>query len=209
MVLIEHLEPVLGKWIWLEYKHVSKMVGRENLLFTNIRNNKEAFKLRELGRVSPKSVVQSKQLGDSPIILDPQSLVPLVPEDFTGDTCLVVGGILGDHPPRGRTSLALTKKLPHMSSRNLGLYQFSVDGAVYVALNIASGKLIADIPVKLGAELSLSKKHVTFLPFAYPLVRGKPLMAPGLRQYLRREIFEDEEVLFRTGRSPSVAHVKS
>jgi ribosome biogenesis SPOUT family RNA methylase Rps3 len=205
-VIIEHLEPVLGRWIWLEYKHVSKMVGRENLLLANIRNKKEAFKLRELGRVSPKSVVNSKKLASrNAIVLDPQSPVPLLPEDFAGDTCLIVGGILGDYPPKGRTRLALTEKLPHLPSRNLGAYQFSVDGAVYVALNVALGRLITDIPIKLGAEISISEKHLTFLPFAYPIVRGKPLMAPGLQRYLRKEIFEDEEVLFRTGRAPSVA----
>nr|MDO8100326.1 SAM-dependent methyltransferase [Candidatus Njordarchaeota archaeon] len=205
LVIIEHLEPVLGKWIWLEYEHVSKMVGRENLLFTNIRNKKEAFKLVELGKVSLKSVVHSKELArHTSIILDPQSPMPLLPKDFTGDTCLIVGGILGDHPPRGRTRLALTRKLSHLLSRNLGPYQFSVDGAVYVALSVASGNLLTDIPIELGAEIKISKKHVTFLPFAYPLVRGKPLMASGLRRYLRQEIFEDEGVLFRTGSARSI-----
>jgi len=205
LVIVEHLEPVLGKWIWLEYEHVSRMVGRENLLFTNIRNEKEAYKLAELGKVSPRSVIRSKELvKHTSIILDPQSPMPLLPEDFTGDTCLIVGGILGDHPPRGRTRLALTRQLSRLLSRNLGPYQFSVDGAVYVALNVASGKLLTDIPIELGAEIKISKKHVTFLPFAHPLVRGKPLMTSGLRRYLRQEIFEDEEVLFRTGRARSI-----
>jgi ribosome biogenesis SPOUT family RNA methylase Rps3 len=209
LVIIEHFEPVLGKWIWLEYKHVSKLIGKENLLFTNIRDKKEATKLSELGEVSAKSVVYSKELVNGPpIILDPQSPLPLLPEDFVGDTRLIIGGILGDHPPRGRTRLALTEKLPHLPSRNLGPNQFSVDGAVYIALNIASGKSIPKIPTKLGAEISISKKQITFLPFAYPLVRGKPLMAPGLRKYLRREIFQDEEVLFRTGKSRSIVQTE-
>jgi ribosome biogenesis SPOUT family RNA methylase Rps3 len=207
LVIIEHLEPVLGRWIWLEYKHVSKLAGKENLLFTNIRDKKEARKLRELGNVSLRSVVDSKELAKgTPIILDPQSPLPLLPEDFTSGTCLIVGGILGDYPPRGRTMLGLTQKLPRLASRNLGPNQFSVDGAVYVALNVASGKSITDIPIKLGAEIRISKKHVTILPFAYPLLREKPLTAPGLRRYLRREVFQDEEVLFRTGKSPSIAH---
>lgn len=204
-VIIEHLEPVLGKWIWLEYRHVSRMVGRENLLFTNIKNKRERLKLKELGMTSRKSLSQSKELGGTQIILDPKSKVSLLPEDFTSDTCLVVGGILGDNPPIGRTNLALTRKLPNLAGRNLGPHQFSVDGAVYVAIQIASGKRITDIPIKLGAETNVSRKHVTILPFAYPLIGGKPLMAPGLRKYLKREIFEDEEVMFRTGRAHSVA----
>jgi ribosome biogenesis SPOUT family RNA methylase Rps3 len=71
-------------------------------------------------------------------------------------------------------------------------------------LEIASGKNLADIPIRLGVETVVSRKHVTILPFAYPLVGGKPMMAPGLRKYLRQEIFEDEEIMFRTGRAPSV-----
>jgi ribosome biogenesis SPOUT family RNA methylase Rps3 len=204
-VIIEHLEPVLGKWIWLEYRHVSRMVGRENLLFTNVRSNKERSKLRELGMASRKSIVQSWETSGTKIILDPQSAVSLMPEDFTSGTHLVLGGILGDHPPIGRTNLALTTKLPDTPSRNLGSHQFSIDGAVYIALQVATGKRITDIPIKIGVETIVSKKHVTLLPFAYPLVGGKPLMAPGLRSYLKKEIFEDEEIMFRTGRPLSVA----
>jgi ribosome biogenesis SPOUT family RNA methylase Rps3 len=208
--IIEHLEPVLGKWIWLEYRHVFNMVGHQNLLFTNVRNKSEASKLKEIGNVTGESIVNLRRReNETMIILDPQSSNPLSPEDFSSNASLIVGGILGDHPPGGRTKLALTDKMPYMSNRNLGYRQFSVDGAVHIALEVAAGKSIADIPIEVGVEINVNKRHSSFLPFAYPLVRGRPLLAPGLRGYLRKGVFKDEEVLFRTGRAPSVAQKRS
>jgi ribosome biogenesis SPOUT family RNA methylase Rps3 len=206
LIIIEHLEPVLGKWIWLEYKHISNMVGHRNLLFANVRRRNEASKLREIGRVTKESSVILQKGQDRPmIILDPQSPNPLSHSDLSDGTCLVIGGILGDHPASGRTKLALTDRIPSIPSRNLGQYQFSVDGAVHVAMEIISGKSIGDIPIRIGVEIKVNKHHSCYLPFAYPLVKGKPLLAPGLAKYLRGEVFKDEEMLFKTGAAPSVA----
>ena len=33
--VIEHLEPRIYRWCVIEYKHISKIVGKENLWFTN------------------------------------------------------------------------------------------------------------------------------------------------------------------------------
>jgi len=35
--IIEHLEPKLFPWCMIEYKHISKTVGKSNLWFTNIK----------------------------------------------------------------------------------------------------------------------------------------------------------------------------
>jgi ribosome biogenesis SPOUT family RNA methylase Rps3 len=205
-IIVQHLEPILGKWIWLEYRHVSSMVGYQNLLFTNVRRRNEVLKLKEIGNVTSKSIVNLRGSKDKAmIILDPRSPSQLSPADFADNTSLIIGGILGDHPANGRTKLALTDKMPCLASRNLGSNQFSVDGAVHTALEVASGKSITDIPTRVGVEIVVSRRHSSFLPFAYPLVRGKPLLAPGLREYLRKEVFDDEEILFRTGRARSVA----
>ncbi|WXG43133.1 MAG: SAM-dependent methyltransferase [Promethearchaeati archaeon SRVP18_Atabeyarchaeia-1] len=205
-VIIEHLEPVLGEWIWLEYQHASRMVGDKNITFANVKNKREAHKLREIGKVTHNSVVELRNIiGISLVVLDPQAPVELSPRDFSLDISLVVGGILGDHPARGRTRQSITTKIPESQSRNLGPHQFSVDGAIYVALQVAANRDISEIPVEVGMEVTVSKRHTDLLPFAYPLVEGKPLLTPGLREYLRRGISRDEEVLFRTGRPRSVA----
>ncbi len=41
--IIEHLEPELYPWCLIEYKHISKIVGKNNLIYTNI--NKEYKKI--------------------------------------------------------------------------------------------------------------------------------------------------------------------
>ena len=204
-VIIEHLEPVLGEWIWLEYRHVSKMVGRDGILFTNVTDRREASKLREIGEVQRDSIVNLIDPINSPmIVLDPQALEQVSPTDFVHSTCLVVGGILGDHPPKGRTKQAITSKMRNSQSRNLGEHQFSVDGAVYMALQVASGKQIAEIPIIDGIEVTINEHYTNLLPFAYPLIKERPLLAPGLRQYLKRGIIRDEEILFRTGRPRTI-----
>jgi len=38
LFVIEHLEGEVGKWVLLEYKNVARIVGKENLVITNVRN---------------------------------------------------------------------------------------------------------------------------------------------------------------------------
>ena len=204
-MIVEHLEPVLGKWIWLEYKHVSRMVGRDGVIFTNVANRRAASKLREIGEVQRHSIVDTVGSTNSQmIVLDPQAPSHLSPNDFIHSTSLIVGGILGDHPPKGRTRQAITSKMVNSQSRNLGGHQFSIDGAVYMALQVAQGQKITEIPVVDGVEVTINQRYTNLLPFAYPLIKERPLLAPGLRQYLKRGIIKDEEILFRTGRPRSI-----
>ena len=52
--IIEHLEPRLWKWCLVEYRHISEIVGKRNLIFTNVKKLGE--KLKDLGKVESKSV---------------------------------------------------------------------------------------------------------------------------------------------------------
>ena len=36
--IIEHLEPKIGRWTLIEYAHISKIVGKRSLWFTNIKH---------------------------------------------------------------------------------------------------------------------------------------------------------------------------
>ena len=47
-VIIEHLEPELYDWCLIEYEHISKIAGKGNLIFTNIKNKKETEKLKNM-----------------------------------------------------------------------------------------------------------------------------------------------------------------
>ncbi len=206
MIVIEHLEPVLTKWVYLEYRHVSMMVGEENLIITNVTSKKDREKLSEFARVYEESisVLIDKLEYDRAIVLEPRARERLEPEDFdTGKVLIIIGGIMGDHPPKGRTwELLTTRILGRAVPRNLGPGQLSVDGAAYVALQIARGRRLEEIPVVEGIEIEVPSpfpglKNTIILPFTYPVVDGKPLLAPGLLEYLKREIVLDEDDLIK------------
>jgi ribosome biogenesis SPOUT family RNA methylase Rps3 len=180
LFVIEHLEPRLSKWVLIEYEHASMIVGRKNLAFTSV---KRGFKtLQRLGKVYRESAVEIFDREDT-IVLDPKAEEPLEPSDFDSASMVVVGGILGDHPPRGRTWSLITSKMKRARARSLGKCQFSIDGAVYMALKVASGVRLSEIPVANSLTLKCGDLEIR-LPFCYPLVNGKPVISPRLIDYL-------------------------
>ena len=193
-IYIEHCEPALSKWLWLEYRHASKLAGRENIAFCNVKDERERRLLEKLGEVYEESV-----------ILDPEAVLPLTPSDFKIFSNMVVGGILGDHPPQGRTFKLISSKMRGVSTRNLGRRQLSIDSSVYMALRVAEDIPLSGIPMKRRLIIKVNEHHSIMLPYTYPLVEGKPLVAPGLIKYLKDEIVKDEEAILRTGKPVSIA----
>ncbi|MEM0058700.1 MAG: SAM-dependent methyltransferase [Candidatus Bathyarchaeia archaeon] len=195
--VIEHLEPELGKWLLFEYEHAAEIAGKNRLMFTNVKKADERQILSKLGMVEEKSAAEIFS-HEKVIILDPKAELPLKPEDFANKEAVVVGGILGDHPPRGRTRKLLTRRFPKAVVRNIGKGQFSIDGAVYVAKLVGEGTPLEAIPVKKGLTLKINKHGEIYLPYAYPLRDGKPVISQKLVAYLcSDEIVEDEEKLLK------------
>ncbi len=191
-VLIEHCENELSDWLWFEYENSSRIVGKQNIVFTNVKSTSALEKLRALGMVKRESVVELIESGElSPsevIVLDPYATTLLSPQDFNRRiNYVVIGGILGDYPPTGRTKLMITSKLDGCRARSLGPYQFSIDGAVYIALQVFKGKSIDQIPIQIGLKISLSDLHEVYLPYAYPLINGIPLISKNLIEYLKSQ----------------------
>lgn len=180
LFIIEHMEPKVWKWCWLEYKHISKIVGKNNLLFTNV--NQGADKLRKLGRVQKKSV--SELSLSKPCLLDPSAGSVLKPSDKF--ETFIFGGILGDDPPRERTDL-LKQKLPKVPRKNLGKKQMSTDTAVLVTKMITDGKEFRNINFKDSIEIKLGIAESVILPYRYVIRDGKPVLAPGLKTLLRTQ----------------------
>ncbi|MEM3874083.1 MAG: SAM-dependent methyltransferase [Candidatus Bathyarchaeia archaeon] len=195
--VIEHLELEIGKWLLYEYMHASEIVGKNRLIFTNVKKESEKAKLSKLGTVEEKSAAEIFN-PEEVIILDPKAELPLKPEDFAGKDAVIIGGILGDHPPKGRTGKLLTRHFPEATVRNIGKSQFSIDGAVYVAKLVSEGKPLEKIPVKKGLTLRLNEYAEVHLPYAYPLKNGKPVISQKLVAYLcSDEIVKDEEKLLQ------------
>lgn len=195
--IIEHLEPEISKWLLFEYEHASEIVGKNRLIFTNVKNAKDRQKLSKFGAVEEKSVGEIFN-PEKVIVLDPKAELPLKPEDFAGKEAVVVGGILGDHPPKSRTSKLLTRRFTKATVRNIGRDQFTIDGAVYVAKLESEGTPLEKIPVKKELSIKLNEYMEVHLPYAYPLKDGKPMISQKLTAYLRSgEIIRDEEALLQ------------
>jgi len=175
--VIEHLDEKVFEWCFLEYRHISLIVGKENLLFTNVTSNK----LEKLGKVNKKSVVNLKL--KKAIVLDPDAKETLTAEDCEKADFLIFGGILGDYPPKKRTKQALSSKMKCLK-RNLGEKQMSTDTAVYVAKKIAGGKKLSELRFAYMLEVKTGENESMELPYQFVIENGKPVLAPGFIEFI-------------------------
>ena len=177
--VIEHLEPEVFEWCFLEYKHIAQLVGKKNLIFTNVKRGAE--KLKSLGEVCSQSI---RELSlTNACILDPAAQQVLNKNDHFA--YIILGGIIGDHPPRARTKEELSQHVPY-PTRNLGKQQFSTDTAVYVAQQLLAGKKLQELSLQEGIAIQLNKIESVDLPFTYVMKDGKPMLPAGLKQHLRK-----------------------
>lgn len=182
--IIEHLEPKLGKWSLIEYAHISKIVGSSNLWFTNIKNKKDAEKLKKIGKVFEESVA-NLNLKNS-CILDPEASKLLEPKEARNFQFFIFGGILGDYPPRKRTKKELTKFLKG-EARNIGHKQLATDNAIYTVNQIAKGKKLQELKFHDKLEIKFNKILSLELPYRYNLINKKPLISSKLLEFLKKK----------------------
>lgn len=182
--IIEHLEPKLWKWCIIEYKHISQMVGKQNLWMTNLK--KGSKELQKYGKVIPKSVTELKLV--KVCVLDPDAQKTLTSADVKKFDYFIFGGILGNDPPQKRTGPELTTRFKYpVETRNIGLKQMSTDNAVAVVKEIVDGKRLEQLPFQDGIEIDLKEGESIMFPYRYLLVKGKPLVSEELIKYLRRK----------------------
>ncbi|MEK6857476.1 MAG: SAM-dependent methyltransferase [Nanoarchaeota archaeon] len=178
--IIEHLEPELFEWCIVEYEEISKTVGKNALLFTNVKEH--SAKLNSLGFVKKESVVKLKL--DNACVLDPESSEELSSSDKFD--YLIFGGILGDNPPRKRTEDELSSKI-NFPKRNLGKKQMSTDTAVKVTKLIVDGKKFSEIKFIDNPELEIADGEFVELPYRYLSKDGKPVIYSKIMEILKRE----------------------
>lgn len=179
--IIEHLEEELSEWSMIEYRHISRIVGKENLWFTNLKGD-EMEALSGLGEVYKESVADMG-LKDA-IVLDPGSDKILAPGD-SSHSYLIFGGILGDHPPQKRTQ-GLASRLD-CEARNLGNGQMSTDTAVNVAHRIMQGATLGELKFADDVAIKMNENEEVELPFRFLVENGKPVIAPGLLKHLKKK----------------------
>jgi ribosome biogenesis SPOUT family RNA methylase Rps3 len=206
LFVIEVLEPFVSRWMFLEIQHVSRLVGFENLWITRVRRRCERELLaRVASRVYRESVVELEEKLTHEygrlIVLDPSAEEPLSPGDFPGGRAVVVvGGIMGAHPPLGRTKSELTKKLRKPIPRNLGKLQMTIDGAAFTAREICSGRMLQELELLHGLTIH-TRWGTLHLPYAYPMKDGMPVIAPGEIDYVLLELEDEESAMVRGRRT--------
>ena len=182
--VIEHLEPELFEWCLIEYEHISKIVGKNQLWFTNIKNKTDVKKLEKFGKVFSESVKKMKL--DNACILDPEAKKTLLPSE--NYSYYIFGGILGDYPPKKRTEIELTRYMKGVFVRDIGKEQMSTDNAVYTVKQIAENrKKFEELKFVDENNVEINEFETVELPYRYNLVNGKPFMSPKIASYLKRK----------------------
>jgi ribosome biogenesis SPOUT family RNA methylase Rps3 len=181
-IVIEHLEERITPWLLFEYINASRLVGRDKIIFSNIPPGRASRILSRYGEVYPRRI---REYCDTRkiIILDLKAEKMLEKADIRAGDLIVIGGILGSHPPMGRTGRLLTRHYPGARVRSLGRIQFSIDGAAYVASLLASGRDLREIDIVYGLYIP-SRDNDVILPYAYPIVGSRPIISRTLRRLL-------------------------
>jgi len=156
--------------------------------FDDIDSNdrKSGASLRAKGAVHKSSLSELKEFQPGKtIVLDPAATKVLKTGDLDRHGALVIGGILGSEGFTGKTGKLLTGKLG-CEARNLGKVQLSIDSAVVVCRLIALGMKLEKIQLSSELEIIHDDGHSTILPYGYPVLGGKVIFTPGLKEYLKK-----------------------
>lgn len=124
---------------------------------------------------------------NSVCVLDPDAKKTLTTKEAKSFNYFIIGGILGDYPPKKRTKVELTNKLKNAQARNLGKKQFSTDNAVYVLKHIIKGKNLKDMNFQNKLTIPINKIESIDLPYYYPLIKGKPRISKELLDYIKKK----------------------
>ncbi|MCK4669564.1 MAG: hypothetical protein KAT43_00045 [Nanoarchaeota archaeon] len=181
--IIEHMEDEMYDWCIIEYNHISKVVGSENLLITNVKVDAE--KIKHLGKIVPESVSELGLDLKQVCLLDPEAKERLDTEDKKEFDYLLFGGILGDFPRKERTK-ELAAKIA-CQKRNLGDKQMSTNTAVYVAYLIMKGKKFEDIHFAEELEIVTGANESVTLPFRYVIENSEVVLPDGFIEFMKHK----------------------
>ena len=185
--IIEHLEADLYEWCLIEYEHISRIVGKKNLIFTNINNKKDVNKLKKFGVVFGKNAAQLSLKNIC--VLSQYAEKTLATGDKNKFWYFVFGGILGDNPAKKRTediAKELKKAGIDFEERNLGAVQMPTDNAVYLTKKILGGKSIHDFRYIDEVEIEINGNESVSLPFRYVIDGNKLVISEKLVGHLRK-----------------------
>ena len=182
-VVIEHLEPCISPWMLSEYRYsIDVLKDVVKVVFTNVtKENDRGLLIRSFKDLNCSNcLIYAASLIDlvkegtfkNVIVLDPQAPEPLTRDDLKEGEVVVIGGIMGDYPPKGRTKELITNRLSKCIPRNLGKEQLTIAGVAYVLKRIILGDELSSIKLVKGLKINLkflgSELEIE-LPYAFPL----------------------------------------
>ncbi|ODA80332.1 hypothetical protein RJ55_03290 [Drechmeria coniospora] len=190
--IVEHLDEELGPWSELEYAAIAKETNEAKAHFI-LSSLPSGFQVPNSLSSNPAFTAEHRGVEDlyssqksRVCLLDPSASKDLSPEDGDKFDAFLFGGILGDDPPRDRTS-ELRKK--GFEGRRLGEKQMTTDTAMRVTRMVVQDKIALNkIPYVDFPELRFSEHESTEMPFRYVTDHdGKPIMPAGMKELIQKD----------------------
>ncbi|KAI0134570.1 SAM-dependent RNA methyltransferase [Xylariales sp. AK1849] len=201
--IVEHLDPELGPWSELEYLSIAKESQSSNSTFV-LSSLPSGFQVPEKLANEPAFKAEHRGVEDMypegngkerVCLLDPAADKDLNPDDRREFDVFLFGGILGDDPPRDRTS-ELRKK--GFTGRRLGPVQMTTDTAVRVTRMVVEEQYTLNkIPYVDHPDLKFNDHESTQMPFRYVKgTDGKPVMPEGMVDLIKKDADKSIDDLF-------------
>ncbi|MCJ1298924.1 hypothetical protein MMC08_001715 [Hypocenomyce scalaris] len=190
--IVEHLDPELGPWSTLEYLAIAQESREAGATFC-LSSVPESLDLPEELQSAQGFQIEHRSVEDiyagekgRVCLLDPAAAVELSSIDGETFDVFLFGGILGDDPPRDRTS-ELRKK--GFQGRRLGAMQMTTDTAVRVTRMVIQDQLhLEKIPYVDYPEIRVDEHEATEMPFRYVKGRdGLPVMPEGMVDLIKKD----------------------
>ncbi|TDL27930.1 DUF431-domain-containing protein [Rickenella mellea] len=206
--VVEHMEDdeetdkAIPDWVELEYRHMRTLAGPDaRVLFTHLSQSSSKSLSNVFSDDSSTSLASASayQIGvlelmkqnniplNKVCLLDPKAEKELAPVDGDGEfEWFLFGGILGDDPPRDRTSELRKLGFP---TRHLGNIQMTTDTALGVTkLVVQDRKKLTEIPYVDLPTIKFNTKESVEMPFRYISKDGEPILPSGMRELLYEDL---------------------
>lgn len=204
--IVEHMEEGFSEWVILEYAKILSDVGKENLIICSLPSTTTSADIpaklldlglkwttKELDKINeeyPDFHYYTPESGKKICLLDPRAEEDLTCSDVEKFDCMVLGGILGNHPPRDRTAELKVKYPGLLVGRRLGDKQMSTDTAARTAFYILEKKIeFENIKFIDYPEFRFNKNEAVEMPFRYIIddKTGKPILPDGMLELIKED----------------------
>ncbi|KAF8523693.1 SAM-dependent RNA methyltransferase [Hysterangium stoloniferum] len=196
---------VIPPWVELEYRQMRYLAGKGSMVyFTHLSSSSRTSMAAAFAGTSSScepladakaftkgilDIMKDEGLSlEHVCLLDPKAEAPLSPEDGDGKfSWFLFGGILGDDPPRDRTSELRALGFP---TRHLGPVQMTTDTALGVTKLVIHNKTpLHEIPYIDFPTITFNARESVEMPFRYIAdEEGQPTLPPGMRELLHKDL---------------------